>query len=514
MPVRPLNPAAITPATAAMFDLMADGAWHDNDALIAAGATVCATDERSEALKVGQRVRRKAIAKGVEIDEDTLISSGAKDIARNRLMIAVRSGRIERNANQHRMLADTVAEWTALRPALAATKPTRARRPRPVAATKVESAPTPVAAPVETATIPVADDAKSRPTRAPNVFGGIPEEEGFARTPITAGDRVHFRTDRELPLTAFRKDLPTGVTVSFDEGEGLYRVDGALGQGDALADFIKAWAEMYGYKTIGLRAESAVKRRAPRDLPDGFLADLCNHYGRFSLKRLQRNMSTIRLHIPDSDDINQQVYEWILKAVAQYDETKGVPFGAFLATQLSKWVHDLNRNAYGRTAADAENKQQKAIATFIAEHQRRPSEKELAAHMGISVQVLRKNSQTVATLDGLRNMRSLDVPTGEDGAEIPLPASHQAPDDIEADTESSLLSQALTAACAADPDAPGRTAKTPNVIGWATWYATTWGGKTKTELAADLETSMRNMNVYTDRAQDKMAAALSDLTRG
>src|SRR3712207_8716086 len=87
-------------------------------------------------------------------------------------------------------------------------------------------------------------------------------------------------------------------------------------------------------------------------------------------------MSTIRLHLPDPDDLGQQVYEWVLKAVGQFDEGKGVPFGAFLATQLSKWVHDLGRNAHGRTAADTEHKQQKAIASFIAEHQRRPSEKE------------------------------------------------------------------------------------------------------------------------------------------
>src|SRR3712207_7722557 len=83
-------------------------------------------------------------------------------------------------------------------------------------------------------------------------------------------------------------------------------------------------------------------------------------------------------------DLAQQVSEWVLKAVSQYDESKGVPFGAFLATQLSKWVHDLGRNAHGRTAADTEHKQQKAIAAFIAEHQRRPSEKELAAYMGRS----------------------------------------------------------------------------------------------------------------------------------
>src|SRR3978361_1078580 len=93
-------------------------------------------------------------------------------------------------------------------------------------------------------------------------------------------------------------------------------------------------------------------------------------------------MSTIRLHLPDNDDIDQQVAEWVLKAVSQYDEGKGVPFGAFLATQLSKWVHDLGRNAYGRTAADTENKQQKAIAAFTSEDQRRPSAKEVGAYIG------------------------------------------------------------------------------------------------------------------------------------
>ena len=228
-------------------------------------------------------------------------------------------------------------------------------------------------------------------TRQPLVFGGLPEAEGWALAPITPRDRVHFRVDHELPLDQFRDELPDGVTVSFDQGEGLYRVDGAPGSASMLAEWVRACCARYGCTTVGLRAETDVRRRAPRDLPADFLADLCRHYGPVSLKRLQRNMSTIRLHLPDPDDLGQQVYEWVLKAVSQYDETKGVPFGAFLATQLSKWVHDLGRNAHGRTAADTEHKQQKAIAAFTSEHQRRPSEKELAAYMGQSVATLRRN---------------------------------------------------------------------------------------------------------------------------
>ena len=355
----------------------------------------------------------------------------------------------------------------------------------------------------------LATDTSTR-TREPLVFGGLPEAEGWALAPITPRDRVHFRTDRELPLAAFRAALPAGVTVTYDEGDGLYRVDGERGTAEVLATAVRGWCAEHGYATVGLRPETDVRRRAPRDLPADFLSDLCRHYCRVSLKRLQRNMSTIRLHLPDNDDIDQQVAEWVLKAVSQYDESKGVPFGAFLATQLSKWVHDLGRNAYGRTAADTENKQQKAIATFTAEHQRRPSEKELAAFMGQSVETLRRNSQTVATLNGLRNLQSLDG--GADAVEFVVPDSAEVPDEIMGEAEQTMLSHALTAACAPDPTARrDQRAAQPNVLGWATWYLTTWGGQTKTQLSADLGTSVRNMNVHADRAERALKDRLADL---
>jgi DNA-directed RNA polymerase specialized sigma subunit len=364
-------------------------------------------------------------------------------------------------------------------------------------------------------TVPIAVDDTPADRAAPRgrdplVFGGLPEAEGWVLAPITPRDRVHFRTDRELPLGGFRSELPDGVTVSYDQGEGLYRVDGACGTAQVLADWIKAWCAGSGTATVGLRAETDVRRRVLRDLPPAFLDDLCRHYLPVSLKRLQRNMSTIRLHLPEPDDLTQQVSEWILKAVGQFDESKGVPFGAFLATQLSKWVHDLGRNAHGRTAADTEHKQQKAIAAFLAENQRRPSERELAAYMGQSVATLRRNSQTVATLNGLRNLQSLDG--GPDATEIMVPDTSEAPDEIMGEAEQTLLSHALTAACAPDPDArPDQRAGQPNVLGWATWYLTTWGGRTKTQLSADLGTSVRNMNVHADRAERALRQRLAEL---
>ena len=90
-----------------------------------------------------------------------------------------------------------------------------------------------------------ATDNRNR-VRQPLVFGGLPEAEGWALAPITPRDRVHFRVDRELPLDEFRSDLPDGVTVSYDQGDGLYRVDGACGSASVLADWIRAWAARHG----------------------------------------------------------------------------------------------------------------------------------------------------------------------------------------------------------------------------------------------------------------------------
>src|SRR3712207_7021884 len=54
-----------------------------------------------------------------------------------------------------------------------------------------------------------------------------------------------------------------------------------------------------------------------------------------------------------------------------------------------------------------------------------------------SVATLRRNSQTVATLNGLRNLQSLDG--APDAAEILIPDSHEAPDEIRSEEHTSEL---------------------------------------------------------------------------
>ena len=50
------------------------------------------------------------------------------------------------------------------------------------------------------------------------------------------------------------------------------------------------------------------------------------------------------------------------------------------------------------------------------------------------------------------------------------------------------------------------------MLGWATWYLTTWGGRTKTQLSTELSTSVRNMNVYADRVEKALKDRLAELS--
>lgn len=509
MSVRPLTPASVSPTSAAQFDLLADGQWHENSEIATAGIAACIAYERDEALKQGRRVRSKALARGANISEDDIISSGAKEAARNRLMVAVRSGRVERSqdgkGNEHRMLADALAQWNAARidnPAMPIPAATTAK-----AVTASSTATSTETSPQDEAEATVTDLVPARYRKVLN-FGGKGEFEGFAEAPRRSFTRVHYHTDFPISMDKFRTELPAGTTATHDEGTGLYRVDHPTMSGADLADTVKTWCAANSIVTVGLRPEpKQMHRRSLRDLDPNFLSDLCRHYSPYSLKRLQQNMSTLRMHFTDNDEIVQRVNEWILEAVAQFDDTKGVPFGAFLAGKLSKWVHDLNRNSFGRVLTDHEKKTNTVIATFQQANHRLPTDAELAAALGQSLPNLRKNATAVATINALRNIGTIDGTFDGEGYEIALPDANRVEDQIMDDLDKSVLSAALTRACAPDPNAKGRAAQ-PNVLGLVTLYATTWGGETKTDLSARLDTSMRNMNVYAGRAGDKMAATL------
>jgi DNA-directed RNA polymerase specialized sigma subunit len=150
-------------------------------------------------------------------------------------------------------------------------------------------------------------------------------------------------------------------------------------------------------------------------------------------------MSSITKHIPEQEDIQQQIYLWIIDAVARYDEKTCIPFAAYLSAVLQKWVHNLNRKAHGRSAADNELKHSRAIALFETNNGRTPTMAELAAELGESVEKVQKDSISIRMVSNLRSMTTLD----SDDFTVPLVAKETTSDEVEQELEKTLLSAAL-----------------------------------------------------------------------
>lgn len=102
----------VSPETAAVYDALSDGRFHDRSEIVAATLPLV---ERSTALKTAPKGRKYA-------DEDAQAAVGARKFLLNRIDIAIRRGRIHSvTSDTGRTLicleADTAATWKAHQPA-------------------------------------------------------------------------------------------------------------------------------------------------------------------------------------------------------------------------------------------------------------------------------------------------------------------------------------------------------------------------------------------------------------
>lgn len=303
----------------------------------------------------------------------------------------------------------------------------------------------------------------------PRYFGGILEDDGWAAAPLKPFNLIHFRAD--LSLTREKVSEVTGVRMSRIQVEDeLYRILIEPGEEvlPLLLQFKKEHAE---YEIQSMRQESNLRRRELSDLPSRFLDEAIKYYGQFAKVFLRSRMSSIVKHLPDPDDIQQQIYLWVLDAIQRYDAETSIPFAAYLSTSLSKWVFNLNRKSYGRSVADAELKHSRAIASFVSENGREPSPDELADILGEDVNTVRKETNVINTVFHLRNIATITPETGD----IPI-ASHERVDEvIEENKQVQYLSVIITQIMADNVRNGG------DLVGFLALYYTTWGKDKQTK---------------------------------
>lgn len=302
----------------------------------------------------------------------------------------------------------------------------------------------------------------------PRYFGGILEDEGWLLADLKTQDLVHFRAEPDLTREKIHK-LIGGKLSRIQIDEGLYRVFST--NGDKVFNTLKDFKENDGksFEIRGMRLEKNLRRRELDDLPPQFVNDLSKYYGQFAKVLLRGYMSSVTKHISDPDDIQQQIYIWVLDAIQRYDAKTSIPFAAYLSASLAKWVFNLNRKAYGRAVADAELKHSRMVNDFKLEHGRDPKVEELAELLQEDVRTVKGDLIVINTVLNLRNISSINR---DEEHELPLPADINVEDNLDKLVNNMLLSAAITTA------AKEEFKETKNLVGLIGLYYQTWGSDT------------------------------------
>jgi DNA-directed RNA polymerase specialized sigma subunit len=313
--------------------------------------------------------------------------------------------------------------------------------------------------------------------RMPRYFGGILEDDGWIKAPLKQYDMVHFRMNTVINSKEISKMLnDSNARVVVDHATQLIRV--YVPEGHDVREkvlSIKSSSPDLGIHSV--RLEKSLRRRDLNELPKHYVDGICQYYGKFAKVLLRPYMSSITKHIKEYDDVQQQIYLWVIEAIQRYDADTSIPFAAYLASSLKKWVFNLARESYGRSIADIELKHSRAVNEFRNENDREPTAEELMEILNSTDHGIAKDKIAIAAVNNLRNISTIHQ---EDG-DLQIPDSYSIEKDIESRVEATTLSAALTKAALET--------KTP-ALGLIAVYYQIWGkDKTPKKISQYLNNS-------------------------
>jgi DNA-directed RNA polymerase specialized sigma subunit len=452
-------------STVAMYDILMDGDWHQAGTLQLEGALALISADFETAVKLGQKSRKNA-----DLAPYEYALSGGNDQARNNLMIGERSGRLIRKGTMWRMYADSCRAWH------------EASQGHEHDLTDVPDG---------------HDPDKIR------TFAGITETRAFEAVPVQLKDRVIFRTNFEIPPATWAIGMSLSWHMSQDSNTGLYRIDGPARHGKIIEAYVRDWCEEAGIIPTDMRVIERVKNRDLTRLPPGFLDGLVRFYQPFLTRRMRKAMTTIQTHIHDRDDQAQQFAEWVLSAVREYDESKSVPFGAYLIGRTHNKVHDLTRERLGRTNADHQNRVRKIIGEFVQAEGRAPTNNEIADLMGKTPDEYANISQTLDTAAKVHGPTSIQG-IWEDNQEIQIAAAFDVTENVLSDVDAAAATAAVVGACMFGEE-------DPNLVALGHMYMHYWSGLPKSQTADLMGVSTQVVSSATERVMPAVERALACL---
>lgn len=279
---------------------------------------------------------------------------------------------------------------------------------------------------------------------APRIFGGILEDDVWESAPLRDVDTVYFRATEDV--------LDSVKPLVGHRGQVFYDVDGIIRiyclNADEILQELKALAENnVGLDISGIRITKNTKRREITDLPPKFLNDFCEFYGRMSHIFLRKAMTSVSKYIPEPDDVQQQIYFWVLEAITKYNDKTSTPFAAFLHYSIGRWVYDLSRKSFGRAVADSELQLNRTLEKIRGANEESPSIERIAEILDETPDKIRKRITSVNSANSIKHTISFYQQDGTLNPHLYLTESDDSViDEIENEVNNTMLSIALTSA--------------------------------------------------------------------
>lgn len=194
------------------------------------------------------------------------------------------------------------------------------------------------------------------------IWDGMTEVDGFLNAPRRELGSVTFNCGNEAAkeiITALK-----GIARVREESPGEYRAYGLSAVyikqiiEDILAKYNKGTEDRTTY------ARHVVYRREMVDFTPEFKRGLTVFYKNFSRSLVDNRMSTIAIFLPEKEDQESQIIEWVIAAIEKFDETVAVPFSGYLSNVLKHWPMDLPINALGKPLAEFQRNRAKAVQSL------------------------------------------------------------------------------------------------------------------------------------------------------
>lgn len=200
-------------------------------------------------------------------------------------------------------------------------------------------------------------------TFAPRVWDNMTETEGFLNAPLREVGALTFECQSKVAQRVTEELL--GVGMVWEERPGRYKAYG-LAPNHLKKILNKVYEEFSPtqYESSITRERWSLNRREIVDFSPAFLDGLMSFYSPFAKKLVKSAITTISIFIPEADDQESQVNDWVLTAVKKFDQSASVPFAGYLNTVLKRWPYDLPTKALGKDLSNFQRQRAKALASL------------------------------------------------------------------------------------------------------------------------------------------------------